>query len=80
MVLATLSSKSVKDQKLIEFKKQLVSNKSLRSYFESNPEEKEILVNDIKKKMGKRDLTLFKGLSMLPDYLIPATIMATTQE
>jgi hypothetical protein len=57
-----------------------VSNKVLRGYFESNPEEKDILVNDIKRKMKKKDMFLFKGLDMLPDYLIPATLMATTQE
>lgn len=42
-----LSSKSVQQQKVLEFKKQLVSNKSLKEYFKENPQEKEILLNDI---------------------------------
>lgn len=42
-VTATLSNKRVKDEKLIEFKKQVVTNKSLREYFKQNPSEKEIL-------------------------------------
>ena len=32
-VLNTLSTKRVKDEKLLEFKKQIVSNKSLKEYF-----------------------------------------------
>jgi hypothetical protein len=32
---------------MLEFKKQLVSNKGLREYFDGNPQEKEILLNDI---------------------------------
>jgi hypothetical protein len=46
-VLATLNNKTVNNEKTIEFKKQLVSNKSLKSYFNDHPEEKEILLNDI---------------------------------
>jgi len=42
-VLATLSSKRVRDEKLVDFKKQVVSNKSLKEYFKNNPSEKEIL-------------------------------------
>ena len=38
-----LTPKTVKKQKLVEFQKQLVSNKSLKSYFKENPQEKEIL-------------------------------------
>lgn len=36
-VLSTLSNKRVRDEKLLEFKKQVVSNKSLKEYFKSNP-------------------------------------------
>lgn len=46
-VINMLSSKSVQQQKVLEFKKQLVSNKSLKEYFKENPQEKEILLNDI---------------------------------
>ena len=46
-VLATLNNKTVNNEKTIEFKKQLDSNKSLKSYFNDHPEEKEILLNDI---------------------------------
>lgn len=46
-VLQTLSNKRVRDEKLLEFKKQVVSNKSLKEYFKNNPVEKEVLQNDI---------------------------------
>jgi len=36
-VLATLSNKRVRDEKLVDFKKQVVSNKSLKEYFKNNP-------------------------------------------
>lgn len=42
-VLNSLSNKRVRDEKLLEFKKQIVSNKSLKEYFKNNPSEKEIL-------------------------------------
>jgi len=46
-VLATLSNKRVRDEKLLEFKKQILSNKSLKEYFKNNPTEKSVLQNDI---------------------------------
>lgn len=46
-VLGTLSAKRVKDEKLLEFKKQIISNKSLKEYFKANPTEREVLQNDI---------------------------------
>lgn len=42
-VLSTLSNKRVRDEKLLEFKKQVVSNKSLKEYFKHNPTEKMVL-------------------------------------
>ena len=48
-VLGTLSNKRVRDEKLTEFKKSIVGNKSLKQYFKNNPTEKEILQNDIEK-------------------------------
>lgn len=78
-VLNTLSNKRVKDEKLLEFKKQIVSNKSLKEYFKNNPSEKEILQNDIMKNQFK-DKNIFKHLDTLPFYCIPKEIMATTPE
>ena len=75
-VLNTLSNKAVQNEKVIEFKKQLVSNKSLKSYFAENPEEKEILLNDITKVTGRKDRYLFKNLDVMPSYVIPEAIMA----
>ena len=46
-VLANLSTKRVRDEKALEFKKQVVSNKSLKEYFKNNPTEKLVLQNDI---------------------------------
>lgn len=48
-IVNSLSNKTVQNEKVIEFKKQLVSNKSLKSYFAEHLEEKEILLNDIEK-------------------------------
>ena len=42
-VLGSLSNKRVRDEKLLEFKKQILSNKSLKEYFKNNPSEKQIL-------------------------------------
>lgn len=42
-VLGGLSAKRVKQEKTMEFKKQVVTNKALKDYFKSNPAEKEIL-------------------------------------
>ena len=42
-VLTTLSNKRVRDEKVLEFKKQVVSNKSLKEYFKNHPTEKVVL-------------------------------------
>jgi len=42
-VLGTLPNKRVRQEKLTEFKKQIVSNKSLKEYFKNNPAEKMVL-------------------------------------
>lgn len=44
-----MSTKKVKAEKLVEFKKQVISNKSLKEYFKNNQTEKDILQNDIEK-------------------------------
>ena len=56
---------------MLEFKKQLVSNRALKEYFKTNPEEKEILSNDIKKAHMKNDRYLFRSLDVMPSYVIP---------
>ena len=57
-----------------------MSNKSLKEYFKNNPDEKEVLQNDIKKNSLKdRDKILFRHLDTLPFYCIPKEIMAATQ-
>ena len=78
-VLGTLSSKRVRNEKVLEFKKQVVTNKSLRDYFKQNPSEKEILQNDIAKNTYS-DKVLFKHLDTLPFYCIPTEIMAITDD
>ena len=75
-VLATLSNKAVNNEKMIEFKKQMISNKSLKQYFADHPEEKEILLNDISQVTGRTDRYLFKNLDVMPSYVIPENIMA----
>ena len=79
-VLAGLSSKTVMRENNMEFKKQLVSNKSLKGYFKNHPKEKEILQNEIQRSAKLTSKILFKGLNFLPSYCIPNEIMATTEE
>lgn len=79
-VLDSLSNKHVQREKMIEFKRALVTNKSLKAYFQEHPEEKDILLNDISKISRRNDNFLFKNLDVLPAYVIPENIMALTQE
>lgn len=80
-VLQSLNPKAVMREKAIEFKKQLVSNKSLKDYFKQNPQEKEILMAEIEKAHKLRSSsTLFKSLDIIPPYLVPSEIMAVTTE
>ena len=65
-VLDSLNNKAVTREKMIEFKKALVSNKSLKSYFEEHPEEKGIILNDISKISRRNDNHLFKNLDVMP--------------
>lgn len=71
-VLRTLDNKTVKSEKTVEFKKQLLSNKRLKEYFKEHPEEKEIILNDISKndKLSKSTF-MYKHLSYLPSYVLP---------
>lgn len=78
-VLSTLSNKRVRDEKVQEFKKQVVSNKSLKEYFKNHPTEKVVLQNDIQKN-SFTDKILFKHLDTLPFYAVPREIMATTTD
>lgn len=79
-VLDSLNNKAVTREKMIEFKKALVSNKSLKSYFEEHPDEKDIIINDISKISRANDRHLFKCLEVLPQYVIPENIMALNPE
>jgi|DEB0MinimDraft_12_1074336.scaffolds.fasta_scaffold72532_1 hypothetical protein len=78
-VLSQLSNKRVRDEKLLEFKKQIVSNKSLKEYFKNNPTEKMVLQNDIQKH-SYDDKVLYKNLATLPFYSVPKEFMATTPD
>ena len=66
-VIRTLDNKTVKTEKVNEFKKQLVSNKRLKEYFNQHPEEKEILINDLAKNdTYSKNKHMYKHLSFLP--------------
>ena len=67
-------------EKTNEFKKQLVSNKRLKEYFNQHPEEKEILINDISKNDTNRNKIMYRHLDHLPFYVIPQQVMASTIE
>ena len=59
----------------------MLSNKRLKDYFEKNPQEKEILLNDMAKSdTSQRDRYLFKHLGYLPSYALPQQVMAVTPE
>ena len=77
-ILRTLDNKTVKTEKINEFKKQLISNKRLKEYFNQHPEEKEILINDLAKNDTNKHAIMYKHLSFLPPYVIPTQIMAIT--
>lgn len=80
-VLMSLNAKNVMREKTIEFKKQLVSNRSLKEYFKANPQEKDILIGDIEKAHKfRQSALLFKSLDIIPPYLVPTSIMAVTTE
>lgn len=57
-----------------------MSNRSLKEYFKQNPEEKEILTNDIKKANMRNDRYLFRSLDVMPSYVIPKEMIAVTPE
>ena len=79
-VIQHLSNKAVQQQKVLEFKKQLVSNRALKEYFKQNPDEKEILSNDIRKAHMRNDKYLFHSLDVMPSYVIPQEMLAITPE
>lgn len=80
-VVGALTNKNVQREKVLEFKKQLVSNKNLKEYFKSNPSERDILMNDIQRAYSKKsDRFLFKSLEILPEYVLPEALIATTPE
>lgn len=80
-VVKTLDNKKVKEEKTNEFKKQLLTNKRLKDYFSNNPQEKEILLNDLAKSdTSQRDRFMFKHLGFLPSYALPQQVMAITPE
>ena len=80
-VVKTLDNKKVKDEKTSEFKKQLLSNKRLKEYFNNHPDEKDILLNDIAKAdTSQKDRFLFKHLGFLPAYVLPSQVMAVTPD
>lgn len=78
-VTRSLDNRTVKMEKTNEFKRQLLSNKRLREYFNEHPEEKEVLVNDLQKNdLTAKNRLLFKHLDFLPFYVLPQQIMALT--
>ena len=80
-VVKTLDNKRVKEEKTNEFKKQLLSNQRLKEYFSNNPQEKEILLNDLAKNdVTQRDRFMYKHLGYLPSYVLPQQVMAVTPD
>ena len=58
----------------------MVSNRALKEYFKQNPEEKEILTNDIRKAHMRNDKFLFRSLDVMPSFFIPKEMIAITPE
>jgi len=75
-----LNPKRVKAEKNVEFKKQVLANHKLKEYFQQNPQEKDVLLNDIKNSNVGKDKLMFKHLETLPSYARPQNVMAVSSE
>ena len=74
----TLTNKKVKTYMSNEIKKQILSSKKLKEYFNEHGEEKEILKSSIESDYSYR--YMHKNLDYLPNYLYPKSIIKSQIE
>ena len=78
-MLNSLSYKNVKQERLNEVKKQMLSSARLKEYFNQHPKEKEIIQSDLNTANNPAERTMYKHLSFLPYYVMPQLLL-TLQE
>ena len=69
-VIRSITSVAIKEARLKEIKLELVNSEKLKSYFEENPREKDILRHDKELHVTKMD----EHLKNVPDYIIPPSM------
>ncbi|RNA07522.1 putative ATP-dependent RNA helicase DDX56 [Brachionus plicatilis] len=69
-VLGSITSIAIKEARIKEIKNELLNSEKLKSYFEENPREAQILRHDKELNVTKLD----EHLRNVPDYIIPASL------
>ena len=69
-VLRSITSIAIKEARLKEIKNELLNSEKLKSYFEENPREMQVLRHDKELNVTKLD----EHLKHVPDYIIPPSM------
>lgn len=69
-VIRSITSIAIKEARIKEIKNELLNSEKLKSYFEENPREAQILRHDKELNVTK----LYEHLRNVPDYIIPASL------
>lgn len=69
-VIRSITTIAIKEARLKEIKNELLNSEKLKSYFEDNPREAQILRHDKELNVTKLD----EHLRNVPDYIIPASL------
>jgi ATP-dependent RNA helicase DDX56/DBP9 len=69
-VLRSITSVLIKEARLKEIKNELLNSERLKSYFEENPREEQILRHDKELNVSRLD----EHLRNVPEYIIPASL------
>lgn len=69
-VLRSITSIAIKEARIKEIKNELLNSEKLKSYFEENPREEQILRHDKELNVTKLD----DHLKNVPDYIIPLSL------
>lgn len=77
-ILCTLTNKKIKQYMGNEIKKQILTSKKLKDYFQEHEEEKDILKSSIDS--GYKYRYMNKNLDFVPDYLMPNAIIKSAIE
>jgi len=69
-VLRSITTIAIKESRIKEIKNELLNSEKLKSYFEDNPREEDVLRHDKTLNVTKLD----EHLKNVPDYIIPASL------